>query len=148
MDSGRRKELERAYHQTTYAAAIPLRLRIGEKNLLLDAFLTDLGATCFSYLTAWNPRSTPRSEDENRAAQEELTALLREAGYEVFVGAGEADDGSFPAEPSLLVPGLPREEALALARRYEQDAFVSGETGKAPMLVWTEDERGGRTTSA
>lgn len=138
MNPARRAELENAYHATTYAAAVPLRLRIGVPNAMLDALLGELGVEHFAYLTAWNPRSRERSEAENRAAQEELTQRVRDMGLQVFVGAGEADDGSWPPEPSLFVPSLTREDAMALAREFGQSAIVAGRRGRAPELVWLE----------
>lgn len=136
MDAARRGELERAYRSTTYAAAVPLRLRVGEPNPLLDAFLAGLGVSEYAFLTAWNPGSRPASEDANRAAQQRLLARLD--GYATFVGAGEADDGSWPPEPSLLVAGLPREKAVELGREFRQAAVVVGRLGGAPELVWLE----------
>ena len=136
MDPARRAELTRAYHATTYAAAVPLRIRIGEPNAMLDAMLAELGVEEWAYLTAWNPDAKPRAEEANRAAQEALVGDLRAMGLEPHVGAGEADDGSWPPEPSLFVPGLPREQAIALGRRYHQVAIVAGRRGRAPELVW------------
>lgn len=136
MDPARRASLTKAYHQTTYAAAIQLRLRIGERNVLLDAFLEDRGALELAYLSAYNPHSRTASDEENRAAQRRL--LDRLMGYETYVGAGEADDGSWPPEPSVLVVGLPREEAIALGREFEQTAIVVARKGETPELVWLE----------
>jgi len=134
VDPARREELARAYRATTYAAAIPLRLRLGEPNPLVDALLDDLGASRYAFLTAWNPGAKPRSEAENREAQQRLMDALE--GRPVFVGAGEADDGSWPPEPSLLVVGLACDEAVELGRRFGQVAIVVGEKGGAPQLVW------------
>lgn len=134
--SERRAELERAYHATTYAAAIPLRMRIGEPNPLLDAFLRQFDALELAYLSAYNPRSQRRCDEENRAAQQRL--LDRLDGYETFVGYGESDDGSWPPEPSVLVVGLPREQAMALGREFEQHAIVVAKRGGAPELVWLD----------
>lgn len=136
MDPKRRADLERAYSATTYAAAVPLRLRLGEPNAMLDAMLAELGVEDWAYLTAWNPGARERPEAENRAAMERLAAALRERGLQWHVGAGEADDGSWPPEPSLFVPGLARDDAVVLGRAFGQVAIVVGRRGRAPELVW------------
>lgn len=136
MDRSRRAELERAYHQTTYAAAVDLRLRIGQRNALLDALLDERGIDAWAYLSAYNPGSRPVGDEENRAAQQRLIDLVRERGLAWYVGAGEADDGSWPPEPSLLVLGLARGDAEAIGREFEQSAIVVGKRGGVPELVW------------
>ncbi|MEA3200684.1 MAG: hypothetical protein QOE90_2112 [Thermoplasmata archaeon] len=125
--------LERAYRVTTYAAG-PLRLRIGEPNAALDELLARHGAATWAYLTAWNPGSVPRGETENRAAARRL--LDRLAGYPCIEGESVGDGGAW-REPSVLVLGIRRDEALAIARDFGQLAFVVGERGGAPRLVWS-----------
>lgn len=136
MEGTRRAELERAYHETTYAAAVDVRLKIGQRNRLVDALCEDRGVETWAFLTAYNPDARERSDDENRAAQQALLDELRERGLAWFVGAGEADDGSYPPEPALLVLGLSRDDAIALGRRLRQVAIVVGQRGAAPELVW------------
>ena len=108
-------------------------IRIGEPSGALDELIAPAARAAF--LTAANPRSERRSEEDNRR----LTAALREAldaaGYRCLEGEGRDAQGAWPAEPSFLVLGIRRAGALALARRFEQNALVWCEPGKAPELV-------------
>ncbi|HET7197079.1 MAG TPA: DUF3293 domain-containing protein, partial [Burkholderiales bacterium] len=127
-------ELLEAYRATQYVVRDPpLVIRIGEPNAALDALLGAAGTAAF--LTAANPRSERRSEEENRR----LTAALRQAldGRRLQYREGEGRDprGAWQAEPSLLVLGIGREEALGLARRFAQNAFVWCRRGSAPELA-------------
>lgn len=130
-----REGLERAFQATTYAVGT-LRLRIGETSAPLDALLARRGVQEWAYLTAWNPASRTRSRDENERAQARLAAELHARGLEALEGEALADDGAWPPEPSLLVLGLSRDDAMALGRAFGQDAIVAGRQGGAAELVW------------
>jgi len=135
VDPDRRAALERAYRATTYRAG-PLRLRVGERSAALDAMLAERGADEWAYLTAWNPGSQPCPEAENRAAQGRL--LERLAAWPTLAGESRGDDASWPAEPSVLVLGIGRGEAMALAREFGQAAILAGRRSGAAELVWVE----------
>ncbi len=134
-------EFLEAYRQTTYVAATPrgeLRIRIGEHHPKLDKLLAEHDAETWAYITAWNPKSEPLTEQENQARQEELEEELRDAGYAFFRGQGEADNGEWPPEDSVLVAGISREEAVRYGRSYRQNAIVYGRRGEAAELVSCE----------
>ena len=129
------RPLLEAYEATRYEAHLPqgkIVLRHGEPAPALDALL-EPGAPCYAFLTAWNPgsRRLPRPENERRQK-----ALIQQLSgrYRLYSGAGAGDDGSWPPELSLLVLGIPREEALALGRAFGQWAVVLGARGQ-PALV-------------
>jgi len=131
---------EAAYRATTYGVADGahrLAIRIGERCAALDALLAERGAGEWAYLTAWNPGGQPAAPEANAAAQARLEAELAAAGRACLRGASRGD-GGWPPEPSLLVLGLPRAEALALARRHGQEALVVGRRGAAAELVFCE----------
>ena len=52
-----------------------------------------------------------------------------------FPGAGEADVGDWPPEPSFLVLGISEQRAVALAERYEQAAIVVGRRNGSARLL-------------
>jgi hypothetical protein len=131
-------ELMRAYRQTSFFADTPrgnLRLRIDERNPELDAVLATEGAQSWAYVTACNPGSVALGESENARRQLLLEQATRDAGFVFFRGEGIGDDGQWPPEPSLLILGIARAQAVDLGRRFGQRAIVYGEAGGSPQLL-------------
>ena len=127
-------ELVEAYAAADYVVREPrVVIHIGEPNAALDALIGDAGRAAF--LTAANPGSLRRSEEENGRLVAALRETLEGAGWRCLEGEGRDRAGAWPAEASLLVPGIPRAEALELARRFGQNGFVWCERGAAPQLV-------------
>lgn len=123
-----------AYQAAEYLVHDPrLVIRIGEPNVGLDALLADAGRAAF--LTAANPGSERRSEEENDRSAAALRKALDDAGWPCLEGEGRDPTGAWPAERSFLVLGIPRGRALDLARRFGQNGFVWCERGAAPQLV-------------
>ncbi len=92
-------------------------LRIGLQAPGLE--LIHPGAVCFGFLSAWNPGSVERPEQENRDADARLRALLVEGGYRFGPAFASAPNRSW-REPSWIVMDLPDAELDALARRFGQ----------------------------
>ena len=86
-------------------------------------------------MTAWNPRSEPRSLDENRRANELLRRELRSGGHSFYGGHGKPDGSGWEPEESMLAIGVSREEALRLGRQFDQNAVVWGERGGRAELL-------------
>jgi hypothetical protein len=130
---------EAAYRATTYAVADgphQLAIRIGEPSAALDVLLAARGCEEWAYLTAHNPGGVAADPAANAGAEARLEAELAASGRSCLRGSSLADDGDWPAEPSVLVLGLPRAEALAIARRYGQEALVAGRRGAPAELVF------------
>ncbi len=72
-------------------------------------------------LTAWNPMSKKRSEDENCRAQARLAARIDQMGLERWpaVNAPQTEW----QEESFAIPQLPLSDAADLADEFEQCAF-------------------------
>jgi Protein of unknown function (DUF3293) len=134
----RDEELLAAYRVTDYEvhAATPFVLHVGRHSPELDALLGARAANCAAFITAWNPKSLPRPAVENRAAQERLEAELRREGFECVPGFGRDPLDRWPGEPSVLVLGLPRRQAIDCGRRYDQKAVLCVERGQPVELVW------------
>jgi len=109
-------------------------LRIGHRHPGFDACLARSGARAWVVLTAWNPGSVQRSEEENAAAQRELAAALDRAGLLAWPARGESPGRDW-MEESLCVLDLDPEQARALARRFGQMAVVQGEMGSEARLA-------------
>jgi hypothetical protein len=130
--------LDTAYRKTSYFADTPagrLRIRIGEAHPVLDTLLAARGHRHWAYVTAHNPGSERLTADENRTRHARLEADVSARGYEVFPGEGVGDDGEWPAETSLLILGMARDEATALGHAYAQRAVVWGGVGELALLL-------------
>lgn len=142
MDSNaerERRRLTRAYEATSYRATCPegeVVLRIGRCCELLDRLLARAGSACWAFVSAANPGSIQLAPEENARRHAHLLAVLEEGGMAVFPGTGEPDHPGWPAEPSVLVLGIDRSAAMALGRRFGQNAIVFGRIGEPASLVW------------
>lgn len=136
-----RETLDSAYRATSYVAAGPdereIRIWVCEEHPELDGVLQEYGVASWAFLTSCNPRSEPLSDEENATRVSALLTDLEAQGYQSWNGAGIGEGASWTPEPSFLVFGISRGAASELANRYEQYAFVFGETGERAELVWT-----------
>ncbi len=127
-------ELLAAYREAEYVVLEPrIVIRIGEPNRALDERIAPAARAAF--ITAVNPKSERRSDEENRRLLCTLRDELEEAGRAYLQGEGRDPMGAWPAEPSFLVLGISRAEATSLAGRFQQNGFVWCEPGKAPELI-------------
>ena len=127
-----------AYRKTAFNVDTPkgrLSLRIDEHCLALDDVLTDQGVSTWAYVTAFNPGSTRLRDAENAARQHELESTIANLGIPSFPGEGIDDNGQWPPEPSFLILGIGRGDAVRLGRQYGQFAVVFGELGRPAELV-------------
>lgn len=119
----RRAELEDAYRRTTYKAGF--EVRIGDPSPLPGRW---------AFITAYNPRSHKLTATENAARAKALEAA---AGAWTFRRAtGVPDEPEIKPEHGVAIEGIPRAEAVALARRFDQNAIVYAEPGGQAELVW------------
>ncbi|MDR3323628.1 MAG: DUF3293 domain-containing protein [Zoogloeaceae bacterium] len=131
--------LEHAYRATAYHVRLPageLVLRVDEPAPRLDGWLAGEGVACWGVLTAWNPASKRLSVARNRPRQAALRHVLQEQGYRIFPGEHHSAGGDWPLEPTFFILSLPQNDALDLARRFGQNAFLWGERGGCPQLFW------------
>jgi hypothetical protein len=99
-------------------------LKVGEVNHALSELLNSYGATSAAFLTACNPYSQARTQEENQAAHQKLVAQLTQAKIETIEGLGTDPHDDWDAEPSVLALGLSRSHAEQLADQYGQNAFL------------------------
>jgi len=139
----RRTELEAAYFATSYFVDAPggrFGIRVGALSPQADALALEDRASTWAYVSAYNPGSIRASAEDNRRQACRLEQTVMSLGLRFLGGEGQGDDGAWPAEPSLLVLGVRLEDAVALARRFGQAAFVFGECGRPARLVWTDPQ--------
>jgi hypothetical protein len=131
------KELVAAYERAEYVVfgEPPLVLRIGEPSRRLDTMLAAAGKRTAAFVTPCNPRSEKRTDAQNQAAFVALERSLEDQPFGCYPGEGRDPQGGWPAEPSLLILGIPRGDAAALGRAFGQNAIVFFEKGAAGELV-------------
>lgn len=134
------EKLEQAYRATTYVAfpeAAEIRIRVGKSHPKLDTLLRTHALASWAFLTACNPCSERLPDAENAQRMAALRSELNARGSLFCEGLGIGEGEGWPAEPSFLVLGITRDEAVETAVRYGQYAFVYGEFEGRAELVWT-----------
>lgn len=139
MDAAERRRLEAAYLAAEYRVDDP-RLRcvlaIGQPCAALSDWLRQHHYDSAAFITAWNPRSEIRPDDENSEALRQLRGAVEALGLPALIAVGRSRVAAHH-EPSLLVPGLTLEGAHALMRRFEQNAFLWFERAEGRVrLEW------------
>ena len=133
--------LRAAYQRAIYAifASPGVEFRIGQPSDILDAMMTMNRVRCAAFVSSANVRGVSTPENERRLADfllsSQLDDLKPSGKYRIFRGEGRDPDGKWTAEPSVLIMGIPRDEAESLGRRLEQNAIVWIEKGQPPELV-------------
>ncbi|WP_114394524.1 DUF3293 domain-containing protein [Oleisolibacter albus] len=113
-----------------------LTARVGRLNPEIDALLERRGAAEAVFVTAWNPRSQPRSQADNDAAHARLLEILEDEDLEFLPHEGRARGGDW-AEQGVLIFDLPPLDALALAEHLQQNAIVWQALGQPAQLLFT-----------
>ena len=128
------------YEQTTYIVDVPdgepIGLRIGECSEALDRLLASWDASCWMFITAWNPRGRRTTSEENAARNASLLRLLEDEELTYFSGRGVGDLDDWQPEESFLVLHVGRDAAARWCEQFEQRAVVIGRRGEAPELLW------------
>ena len=125
----------RATHYCVTAVAQPFVMRIDVPSPDLAACHADHGVASSAFITACNPRSTRVSHEANEAAQQRLVEEIARRGYDPLEGLGVDPTGEWPAEPSLFVPGIALQVAVAIGREFDQNGIVWAGEDSTPRLV-------------
>lgn len=133
------QNLLRSYFSTVYELptdAGVVRASLDGEAITDPAVLPDLLRTRFAVLTAYNPRSMllPRKVNEQR--QQVMRDLLVLGCYrvEACVGYEDEPDGTW-REPSWLVHGIDRDEAIHFGRTFRQNTIVYSREGRPELVV-------------
>jgi hypothetical protein len=139
-------DLEQHYLDTIYFVFVDGKqygVKIGEDNLpiIMQLFKNNNVSTA-AILTAWNPRSEVIDFQQNKLRNNDLYNLIEEHNYLCFEALGKGKDLMWPAEEGYIIFGLNKEEAEAIAVKYEQNAYVWLEQEKPVSLeyssIWYE----------
>ncbi|MCA9585211.1 MAG: DUF3293 domain-containing protein [Myxococcales bacterium] len=131
--------LLRQYLSTVYelpTASGPLRASMDGDIVQDVATLPDLLTQPFAILTAFNPRSMllPRKVNDSRHTVLRDLLVLGCYRVEACVGYEEDPDGTW-REPSWLVHGMDRDEAIAFGRVFRQNTIIVCRSGRPELIV-------------
>lgn len=114
-------------------------IRCGEPSPPASALLADERVGQWAFITAENPGSVLLARAANAERMREMQAAVEAAGYRHYPGLGQGSAGDWPPETSLFVLGIEEAEAMALGRRFGQQAIVIGHRDGPARLVWLVD---------
>lgn len=135
------QNLLRSYLATVYEFSTPsgpLRVSLNGDVVADPSTLPDLLQKPFAVLTGYNPRSMllPRKVNEQRHQVMRDLLVLGVYRVEACVGYEEDPEGTW-REPSWIVHGMARDEAIAFGRVFRQNTIVVS-NGERPELIVTD----------
>jgi hypothetical protein len=135
------QNLLRSYLATVYelpTATGPLRVSLDGDIVPDPSTLPELLQRSFAILTAYNPRSMllPRKVNESRHHVMRDLLILGVYRVEAAVGYEEDPEGTW-REPSWIVHGMDRDEAIAFGRVFRQNTVVFCR-GSRPEIIVTD----------
>lgn len=134
------QQLLNAYRNTIYwVEDLALKIQIGIKNSVLDTILEKQQASCWAFITAWNPRSKWLLPEENTQRHKLLITRVEQAGYPYFTGKGIGLDKDWEPETSLFILNISKANAIAIGKYFDQNAIVFGSLDESPTLLITAD---------
>ncbi len=123
-----------AYLKALYHADILENpILIGRVSPELDEYLEKENASCWAFITAYNPMSVVLSPEENKSRNKDLESKIKE--YRYLHGEGRDPSGKWIPERSFLILNISRKDARELAMEFEQKAIVYGERGNVAELI-------------
>lgn len=113
-------------------------LHVGVASPRVDALLDRHGVDRATVVTAFNPRSRVLAPEANAARHRALVRMLEEQQLPFLLGEGRDPSGQWRPETECIVFGISLAEGLEIARRFDQNAIVFIDRGKAPRLEFPE----------
>ena len=136
--------LQTAYEQAIYEVyngEDTIRLSIGECCPELDRIISTEDCPGWAVITACNPYSQCLSEAENRQRHQKLLKYLSGLQFTSLSAVGKDKYDVWTPEQSLLIFGLNRPQAIAIGRKFQQNAIVYGELNQPAELLWVNSEK-------
>ncbi len=87
----------------------------------------------WAFITAHNPFSKQLPDSVNSQRHRQLLDISQ--AYPCWEGEGVGSDASSKPERSLLIVGINQQEAVKIAKRFEQNAIVYGRIHEAAELL-------------
>ncbi|MBK6608250.1 MAG: DUF3293 domain-containing protein [Leptospiraceae bacterium] len=133
------QELQTVYEQTNYRVILEhkeILLRVGVISEEMNLLLEESEKETYVFVTAANPYSVLKSEEENVRLTQKLEDKIKEKEYFYIKGIGESPDGNWKEE-SFCILGIDLEEAKLLSKEFSQNAFLFGKKNTVTELIWT-----------
>jgi hypothetical protein len=131
--------LKRAYEQAIYEVYYgqeTLKIYIGKRCPPIDDLIVRGNLSTWALITAANPYSQPLSELENQQRHHQLIKHLEKLKLSWLPALGKDLKEIWTPEQSLLIFGIERSLAIAIGRKFEQNAIVYGKLNHAAELQW------------
>lgn len=133
------KDLLDSYKKTHFSVNGPT----GTFILRTDCYSAELEAShkrnyvrTSAYITAHNPASEPQTDIWNSDAQKAMEAEVAASGFKTVPGSGIDPNNEWPAEPSILILGIDKDDALDLGKRFGQNALLFSASDAIPTLIF------------
>jgi Protein of unknown function (DUF3293) len=128
-----------AYEQAIYEVydgQETIEIKIGQNCPRLDSLIAHSDYPTWALITAANPYSQPLSARENQRRDRRLSKHLKGLQLSLIPAMGKDPTGIWTPEPSWLILGIARPNAIAIGQKFEQNAIVYGELNQAAELQW------------
>jgi hypothetical protein len=128
-------DLIKAYLDTDFNVYEPtITIKCGKLNPALDNLLKTNNSNDWAYITAWNPYSELTDVAENEERNYSLKQDLNK--YKIFDGEGVGIDPNWQPEKSFLIFDINHDDAIAIGKKYCQNAIVIGKLNEVAELIW------------
>ncbi|MEO1340696.1 MAG: DUF3293 domain-containing protein [Cyanobacteria bacterium J06635_13] len=133
--------LQTAYEQTIYEvynSGQTITLSIDQEHPQLNKLMQQYHVASWAIVTAVNPYSQPLTELENRQRNQQLQTYLQRLNLSILPAVGKDCRGDWTPEPSFIILGIDRQNAIAVGQKFAQNAIVYGAINQPATLVWIE----------
>ena len=133
------ESLIQAYKKTNYYVYYDSELiiiNIGLKNQKLLKLFKDKKLTSASIITAYNPFSEIKTEEQNSLAQLKLKESIVDSNLSFINAMGKDAQHKWPNEASYFIEDITKIEAKKLGKEFNQNAIVWIGENIMPELVF------------
>ena len=131
-------DLIKAYKATNYLVPeFDLCIKIDQLSRDLNDLCERLKISSWAFITAFNPQSKLLDLNDNQERNRALKNNLKD--YDFFHALGQSHDQKWPVEESFFILNINCEQALLLAKKYQQNAIVFGLQASQAKLILNKD---------
>ena len=131
--------LQTAYKQAiyeVYADGETIQFHIGDRCQRIDSLLSQRDCSTWALITGYNPYSQCLPERENQQRHQRLIEHLQGLRLVCFDAVGKDPNRIWQPELSLFILGISRDIAIAIGKKFQQNAIVCGVKQESAELIW------------